>query len=60
MAVSSTPMDLTRAAHVGISVADLDVSNSVPFGVSQGLPVAKLRYATCASGSTTSVRCTGA
>ncbi|MFI8931506.1 VOC family protein [Streptomyces sp. NPDC053474] len=65
MAVASTPMDLTRGAHVGISVSDLDVSiafyraltgrepvvadktmHSVPFGLSQGLPVAKLRYAT--------------
>ncbi|MFE4517849.1 VOC family protein [Kitasatospora sp. NPDC056783] len=64
MAVSSTPMNLTRAAHVGISVSDLDASiafytaltgrepvaegtmHSVPFGGSQGLPVAKLRYAT--------------
>ncbi|WP_051466814.1 VOC family protein [Actinomadura oligospora] len=65
MAVSSTPIGLTRAAHVGISVSDLDVSiafykaltgtdpvvadetmNSVPFGGSQGLPTAKLRYAT--------------
>ncbi|MFI7143025.1 VOC family protein [Streptomyces massasporeus] len=64
MAVSTTPMNLTRAAHVGISVSDLDASiafysaltgrepvaegtmDSVPFGRSQGLPVAKLRYAT--------------
>ncbi|MFE4398607.1 MULTISPECIES: VOC family protein [Streptomycetaceae] len=64
MAVSSTPINLTLAAHVGISVSDLDASitfytaltgrepvaqgtmHSVPFGKSQGLPVAKLRYAT--------------
>ncbi|MFF4378428.1 VOC family protein [Kitasatospora sp. NPDC001547] len=64
MAVSTTPMNLTRAAHVGISVSDLDASiafytaltgrepvaegtmHSAPFGRSQGLPVAKLRYAT--------------
>ncbi|MFE7191531.1 VOC family protein [Kitasatospora sp. NPDC057541] len=64
MTVSSTPVNLTRAAHVGISVSDLDASiafytaltgrspvaegtmHSVPFGRSQGLPVAKLRYAT--------------
>ncbi|NRQ33404.1 VOC family protein [Nonomuraea sp. NN258] len=65
MAVSSTAMDLTRAAHVGISVSDLDASiafyraltgrepvvagetmDSVPFGRSQGLSDAKLRYAT--------------
>ncbi|MGW8365298.1 VOC family protein [Streptomyces wedmorensis] len=64
MAVSSTAIGLTRGAHVGISVSDLDVSiafyqaltgrepvaegtmSSVPFGRSQGLPVAKLRYAT--------------
>ncbi|TYK43516.1 VOC family protein [Actinomadura decatromicini] len=65
MVATSTPMNLTRAAHVGISVSDLDVSiafykaltgrepvvadetmNSVPFGGSQGLPDAKLRYAT--------------
>ncbi|AUH39713.1 VOC family protein [Streptomyces sp. CMB-StM0423] len=64
MAVAATPMNLTRAAHVGISVSDLDASiafyaaltgrepaaagtmDSVPFGRSQGLPVATLRYAT--------------
>lgn len=65
MTVSSTPMNLTRAAHVGISVSDLDASiafyraltglepivadgtmRSVPFGGSQGLPTAELRYAT--------------
>ncbi|GAA3159531.1 MULTISPECIES: VOC family protein [Streptomyces] len=65
MAVSSTPMGLTHAAHVGISVSDLDASiafyraltgrepvvadetmHSVPFGRSQGLSTAKLRYAT--------------
>lgn len=65
MAVSTTPMNLTRGAHVGISVSNLDASiafyqaltgrepvvadetmHSVPFGRSQGLPVAKLRYAT--------------
>ncbi|MFB6890987.1 VOC family protein [Kitasatospora sp. NPDC056327] len=64
MTVSSTPINLTRAAHVGISVSDLDASiafytaltgrppvaegtmHSVPFGLSQGLPVARLRYAT--------------
>ncbi|MER7708099.1 VOC family protein [Kitasatospora sp. NPDC097605] len=64
MTVSSTPVNLARAAHVGISVSDLDASiafytaltgrepvaegtmHSVPFGQSQGLPVAKLRYAT--------------
>jgi catechol 2,3-dioxygenase-like lactoylglutathione lyase family enzyme len=64
MPVSSTPMNLTRAAHAGISVSDLDASvafytaltgqapvargtmNSVPFGRSQGLPIATLRYAT--------------
>ncbi|MFC0602515.1 VOC family protein [Streptomyces palmae] len=65
MTVSSTPMNLTRAAHVGISVSNLDASiafyqaltgrepvvadetmHSVPFGMSQGLPTAKLRYAT--------------
>ncbi|WP_433539655.1 VOC family protein [Streptosporangium sandarakinum] len=65
MAVSSTPMDLTRAAHVGISASDLGASiafckaltgrepgvadetmHSVPFGGSQGPPVAKPRYAT--------------
>ncbi|MFE5332432.1 VOC family protein [Embleya sp. NPDC056575] len=64
MAVTGTPMNLTRAAHVGISVSDLDASivfyraltgrepvaegtmHSVPFGRSQGLPVAELRYAT--------------
>ncbi|KOX19534.1 hypothetical protein ADL06_29230 [Streptomyces sp. NRRL F-6491] len=57
-------MNLTRAAHVGISVSDLDTSiafytaltsrepvaegtmSSVPFGRSQGLPTADLRYAT--------------
>ncbi|MFF2008249.1 VOC family protein [Streptomyces sp. NPDC058195] len=64
MAVSSTPMNLTLAAHVGISVSDLDASvafyraltgrepvadgtmRSDPFGRSQGLPTAELRYAT--------------
>ncbi|MFI9785456.1 VOC family protein [Kitasatospora sp. NPDC051984] len=65
MAVANTPMNLTRAAHVGISVSDLDTSiefyraltgrepvvadetmHSVAFGHSQGLPSAKLRYAT--------------
>ncbi|MDX2297332.1 MULTISPECIES: VOC family protein [Streptomyces] len=64
MTVADTPMNLTRGAHVGISVSDLDASiafytaltgrgpvaegtmDSVPFGISQGLPVAKLRYAT--------------
>ncbi|MEV4252409.1 VOC family protein [Spirillospora sp. NPDC049652] len=65
MAVSSTSIGLTRAAHVGISVSDLDASiafykaltgnepvvadetmHSDPFGRSQGLPTAKLRYAT--------------
>ncbi|MEV7676066.1 MULTISPECIES: VOC family protein [unclassified Streptomyces] len=64
MPVADTPMNLTRAAHVGISVSDLDASiafytaltgrkpaaegtmDSVPFGRSQGLPVARLRYAT--------------
>ncbi|WP_242882169.1 VOC family protein [Actinomadura litoris] len=65
MAVSSTPMNLTQAAHVGISVSDLDASiafyraltgrepivadetmRSVPFGGTQGLPNADLRYAT--------------
>ncbi|MFD7860778.1 VOC family protein [Streptomyces sp. NPDC057682] len=64
MAVAPTPMNLTRAAHAGISVSDLDASiafytaltgrepvargtmNSVPFGRSQGLPVATLQYAT--------------
>ncbi|QVQ52744.1 VOC family protein [Spiractinospora alimapuensis] len=65
MTVSNTPMGLTRAAHVGISVSDLDVAiafysaltgrdpvvanetmRSVPFGRSQGLSTAKLRYAT--------------
>lgn len=64
MTVSTTPMNLTRAAHVGISVSDLDASiafytaltgrepvaegtmSSVPFGKAQGLPAAKLRYAT--------------
>ncbi|WP_407562144.1 VOC family protein [Streptomyces sp. 184] len=64
MAVAATPMHLTRPAHVGISVSDLDASiafyaaltgrdpvargtmNSVPFGKSQGLPAATLRYAT--------------
>ncbi|GGR55770.1 VOC family protein [Streptomyces roseolus] len=64
MVVADTPMHLTRSAHVGISVSDLDASvafytaltgrgpvaegamHSVPFGRSQGLPVAKLRYAT--------------
>ncbi|MFB6817542.1 VOC family protein [Streptomyces sp. NPDC056347] len=65
MAVSGTPMNLTLAAHVGISVSDLDASiafyraltgrepvvagetmHSDPFGRSQGLPTAKLRYAT--------------
>ncbi|MEE1735906.1 VOC family protein [Streptomyces sp. BE147] len=64
MAVSATPMNLTRAAHVGISVSDLDASiafcqaftgrepvasgtmRSVPFGASQGLSTAELRYAT--------------
>ncbi|MFE1319254.1 VOC family protein [Kitasatospora phosalacinea] len=65
MAVADTPIHLTRAAHVGISVSDLDASiafyraltgndpvvadetmHSVPFGRSQGLPTAKLRYAT--------------
>jgi catechol 2,3-dioxygenase-like lactoylglutathione lyase family enzyme len=58
-------MGLTRAAHVGISVSDLDTSiafyraltgrepvvadktmHSAPFGGSQGLPSARLRYAT--------------
>lgn len=65
MAVAATPMNLTRPAHVGISVSDLQTSiefyqaltgrepviadetmHSVPFGVAQGLPLAKLRYAT--------------
>ncbi|MGJ7417473.1 VOC family protein [Streptomyces cinereoruber] len=64
MAVTDTSMHLTQAAHVGISVSDLDTSiafytaltgrepvaqgtmNSVPFGRSQGLPTAELRYAT--------------
>ncbi|MET9350361.1 VOC family protein [Streptomyces termitum] len=64
MAVADTPMNLTRAAHVGISVSDLDASiafytaltgrppvaegtmDSVPFGRSQGLSNADLRYAT--------------
>ncbi|MFI1659995.1 VOC family protein [Streptomyces sp. NPDC020472] len=64
MAVSSTPIGLTRGAHVGISVSDLDVAidfyqaltgrppvaqgtmHSVPFGKSQGLSDANLRYAT--------------
>uniref|UniRef100_UPI003D721093 VOC family protein n=1 Tax=Actinacidiphila sp. bgisy167 TaxID=3413797 RepID=UPI003D721093 len=64
MTVAATSMNLTKAAHAGISVSDLDVSiafytaltgrgpvaqgtmSSVPFGKSQGLPVANLRYAT--------------
>ncbi|MBH5338206.1 VOC family protein [Streptomyces pactum] len=64
MADAATPVNLTRAAHVGISVSDLDASiafyraltgrepvaagtmHSVPFGRAQGLPTAKLRYAT--------------
>ncbi|MFE7114157.1 VOC family protein [Streptomyces sp. NPDC057654] len=64
MSTATTPMNLTQAAHVGISVSDLDASiafyqaltgrepvaegtmHSVPFGTSQGLPTAKLRYAT--------------
>ncbi|MGN9794963.1 VOC family protein [Streptomyces sp. OZ13] len=64
MAVAGAPMDLTQAAHVGISVSDLEASiafyraltgrepvaegtmSSLPFGRTQGLPVAKLRYAT--------------
>lgn len=64
MTVASTPMNLTKGAHIGISVSNLDASmdfytaltgrevvaqgtmDSVPFGKSQGLPVAKLRYAT--------------
>ncbi|MHA4816142.1 VOC family protein [Streptomyces aculeolatus] len=64
MAVASTPINLSRPAHVGISVSDLDTSvafysaltgrdpiaqgtmSSVPFGESQGLPIAGLRYAT--------------
>ncbi|WP_147403853.1 VOC family protein [Nocardia panacis] len=64
MTVSGTSMNLTLAAHVGISVSNLDVSiafyqaltgrapvasgtmHSVPFGGSQGLSAAELRYAT--------------
>ena len=65
MTVSTTPMNLTRPAHVRISVSDLDASiafyraltgrepsvanetmHSVPFGHSQGLSTARLRYAT--------------
>ncbi|MFY1677996.1 MULTISPECIES: VOC family protein [unclassified Streptomyces] len=64
MTIDDTPIHLTRAAHVGVSVSDLDVSiafyqaltgrepvargviDSVPFGGSQGLPNAGLRYAT--------------
>ncbi|GCD96147.1 VOC family protein [Embleya hyalina] len=64
MAVATAPMNLTKVAHAGISVSDLDASiafytaltgrepvargtmNSVPFGGAQGLPVARLRYAT--------------
>ncbi|MFE2108995.1 VOC family protein [Kitasatospora sp. NPDC059463] len=64
MTAATTPVNLTRAAHVGISVSDLDASiafytaltgrepvaqgtmHSDPFGRSQGLPTAKLRYAT--------------
>ena len=60
----TTTIGITRGAHVGISVSDLDRSvafyraltgspvdasgdmNSVPFGHSQGLPNAVLRYAT--------------
>lgn len=61
---ATTVIGITRAAHVGISVSDLDRSiafyqaltggkvvargdmNSTPFGHSQGLPNAMLRYAT--------------
>jgi catechol 2,3-dioxygenase-like lactoylglutathione lyase family enzyme len=64
MTDTSVTIGITRGAHVGISVSDLDRSiafyaaltgnepvaggdmSSVPFGHSQGLPNAVLRYAT--------------